>query len=191
MKSAIENFEQTLGEIGPLRLFRSGNRRPGHAAGDHAGSTGNYRSAGAASSQHARNRNPVRGGGISQRPRPGHAFGRDRRHRAWLQGGYRQRPPVDLPDRWLAGPGGQCLWRADGCARPVAGGARAAFLRNSPPAAHLRQRMGGKMDVGHPRDERLFDPLQGPAHGHFRRLGRRQIDPCCRCWRAMPPPTST
>ena len=47
--------------------------------------------------------------------------------------------------------------------------------RNSPPPAHSRKRVGAPLDLGVRCAQHLPDLLPRPAHGHFRRLRRRQV----------------
>ena len=58
---------------------------------------------------------------------------------------------------------------------PLPGGASPYPFRNTPPAAHARQRVGAPLDLGRAGDQHLHDLLPRPAHGHFLRLRRRQI----------------
>ena len=59
---------------------------------------------------------------------------------------------------------------------PLLNGKVGIPIRNNPPPAHSRRRVGGKIDLGVRAMNTFLYLLPWPAHGHLRRLRRRQVD---------------
>eukprot|EP01136_Pigoraptor_vietnamica_P041969 Opistho-1_new@15558 len=132
---------------------------------------------------------PLRGGGIQRRPGAADALRGPGGRQARLQGPGLAGAGGDPAERRLARPGGQRAGRADRRQGPAAAGRRShavsrlAAGRPYPPARGQAARHGCACD------EHLPDLLPRPAHGHLRRLRRRQVGsavddrPQCRCRR--------
>ena len=142
-----------------------------------------------------RQENFLRSGRLPRRPRAGHAAGHAGRNHAWAPA------PISTTGRPCIYPCTAWLGRViDGFGEPMDGkgplpqGTTAYPLKAPPPPAHRARPRRRQAGSGRARAQCLRHLLQGPAHGHFLRLRRRQIHAArhagaqyqCRCHRDRP-----
>ena len=118
---------------------------------------------------------PLRGRGLSRRPRARHAVRRARRRAARLPGGGRDRRRQYPSVRALARPRGQRHGRADrrlGRAAAGTGAVPVPLIAAAGACPHAGRRAARSRRA---RAQYLSHRLPRPAHGHFLRLRRRQV----------------